>query len=131
MIISILKKLRIYLPVVGFIFLLISGSVSAAARESAPLPGEKNSFFSLSWQSSINQGQQAEKYPDKRKITPESLRLTLNEYSFQPFSAILHKGVDTWEWLNNLDDPYFNRYNLDMEVDPDDERLKLFWENKF
>ncbi|MFH1062690.1 MAG: hypothetical protein V1747_07390 [Candidatus Omnitrophota bacterium] len=72
-----------------------------------------------------------DKYPDKRKITPETLRVALDEYYVPQISELLGKGVDCFEWVNQLDDPYLNRYKLDLRVDPDDDRVNLFWKRQF
>lgn len=90
------------------------------------------SYVTSDWNKTINQEETiVEKYPVKRKITPETVRLTINEYYIPQFSELLEKGVDYFEWLNTLDDPYLNRYKVDVRVDPDDERLKLFWKRDF
>ena len=91
-----------------------------------------HSFVTSGWNKTINQEESIKnKYPDKKKITPETVRLTINEYYIPQFSELLEKGVDYFEWLNKLDDPYLNRYKVDVRVDPDDERLKLFWKREF
>ncbi|MFH1093484.1 MAG: hypothetical protein V1739_04920 [Candidatus Omnitrophota bacterium] len=92
----------------------------------------KKSYITSGWDKVINEeAKKDNKYPDKKKITPETVRLTINEYYIPQFSELLDKGVDYFEWLNKLDDPYLNRYKVDIRVDPDDERLKLFWKRSF
>lgn len=92
----------------------------------------KHSYVTSDWNKTINQEEKKnKKYPDKRKITPETVRLTINEYYIPQFSELVDKGIDYFEWLNKLDDPYLNRYKVDIKVDPDDERLKLFWKRSF
>lgn len=92
----------------------------------------KKSYVTSDWNKTINKEEHKDdKYPDKKKITPETVRLTINEYYIPQFSELLDKGVDYFEWLNKLDDPYLNRYKVDIKVDPDDERLKLFWKRSF
>ena len=90
------------------------------------------SYVSSGWNKTINsEAIEVKKFPDKRKITPETVRLTINEYYIPQISELLDKGVDYFEWINKLDDPYLNRYKVDIKVDPDDERLKLFWKRAF
>ena len=102
------------------------------ALESNKKDISRHSYVTADWNKTINQQEIiVNKYPDKRKITPETVRLTINEYYIPQFSELLEKGVDYFEWLNKLDDPYLNRYKVDVRVDPDDERLKLFWKRSF
>lgn len=102
------------------------------AKDEGPENFSKQSYISSSWNTTINQSDtQEERYPEKKKITPETIRLTINEYYVPELSELLDKGVDYLEWLNQLDDPYLNRYKVDMRVDPDDERLKVFWKREF
>lgn len=90
------------------------------------------SYDSSSWQVTMNESyEKNDKYPDKRKITPETLRVALDEYYVPQISELLGKGVDCFEWVNHLDDPYLNRYKLDLRVDPDDDMLNLFWKRQF
>lgn len=91
------------------------------------------SYTSTSWKTAMNQPLSVKKneYPDKKEITPKTIRLTLNEYYIPEVSELLNKGVDYFEWLNTIDDPYLNRYKLDIKVEPEDERLKLFWKGEF
>jgi len=115
-----------------FLILLHRGDVVYANNNRHDELPQSASYHSPSWNKTMNQpGEQREKYPAKRKINPETVRLTLNEYYIPQISELLNKGVDYYEWLNQLDDPYLNRYKVDMKVDPDDERLKLFWKSQF
>lgn len=92
----------------------------------------EHSYSSTSWNIMVNQPKDKEVvYPEHKRITPETMRLTLDEYYVPQVSGLLTKGVDYFEWLNKLDDPYLNRYKVDLEVDPEDERLKLFWKRNF
>ncbi len=112
--------------------LLLVGADCLLANDTEQKELSKHSYISSNWNKTINQeDSKTKKYPDKRKITPETVRLTINEYYIPPFSELLDKGVDYFEWLNKLDDPYLNRYKVDIRVDPDDERLKLFWKRSF
>ena len=92
-----------------------------------------DTYSSQSWEVAVNQLEKTdeEKYPEKRKINSKTVRLTLNEYYIPNVSEFLCKGVDYYDWLNELDDPYLNRYKLDLEVDPADERFNLLWKEKF
>jgi hypothetical protein len=91
-----------------------------------------NSYCSSSWQVTMNApDKKNNKYPDKRKITPETLRVALDEYYVPQISELLGKGIDCFEWVNHLDDPYLSKYKLDLRVDPDDDRVNLFWKRKF
>ncbi|MBU4304922.1 MAG: hypothetical protein KJ893_04790 [Candidatus Omnitrophica bacterium] len=116
--------------VVAFWSILFFGYAYANGNEQEKFPD--HTFNSLPWNTAMNQPE-AEKndYPDKRKITPETVRLTINEYYIPQVSDLFAKGVDYFEWLNKLDDPYLNRYKVDIKVDPADERLKLFWKRQF
>ena len=111
-----------HLPRVDFLF----------ANDTSHKEFSKHSYITSDWNQSINKEENKEKkYPDKKKITPETVRLTINEYYIPQFSELMEKGVDYFEWLNKLDDPYLNRYKVDVRVDPNDERLKLFWKRSF
>ena len=90
-----------------------------------------NSISSINWGAEINRAEKENIYPEKRKITPETVRRTLQEFYIPNVSEFLDAGVDYFEWLNTLDDPYLGRYKVDLRVDPDDERVKLFWKRKF
>jgi len=91
-----------------------------------------HTYTSSSWNAAINQSTpKKDDYPDKRKINAETIRRTLNEYYIPQVSELLSKGVDYYEWLDTLDDPYLNRYKLDLKVDPDADRLRLFWKQNF
>ncbi len=89
-------------------------------------------YTSCTWKTAINlpSEKKPDIYPEKRKITPKTIQLTVNEYIPQ-LSGVVNKGVDCFEWVNTLDDPYLNKYKLNMEVDAEDERLKLIWKDKF
>ncbi len=128
-------KLKLKVRCMAFIIIVLffaSGVNCLFALESNQKEGSNYSFVTAGWNKTINEQETVEnKYPDKRKITPETVRLTINEYYIPQFSELLEKGVDYLEWLNKLDDPYLNRYKVDVRVDPDDERLKLFWKRSF
>ena len=112
---------------VGILAHMFWCSPGAAQEEIA-----QHHYDSDSWKDSMNKREiKEEKYPNKRKITPETVRLAINEYYIPQISDLLDKGVDYYEWLNQLDDPYLNRYKVDLQVDPTDERLNLFWKRKF
>jgi len=119
--------------VIGVVFFLLLARVDCLpANDIDQKELSKHSYVSSDWNKTINQEEEEnKKYPDKRKITQETVRLTINEYYIPQFSELLDKGVDYFEWLNKLDDPYLNRYKVDIKVDPDDERLKLFWKRSF
>lgn len=113
-------------------FLLLANVDYLPANDIDQKELSKHSYVTLDWNKTINQEEnKKKKYPDKKKITPETVRLTINEYYIPQFSELMDKGVDYFEWLNKLDDPYLNRYKVDIRVDPDDERLKLFWKRSF
>ncbi len=113
-------------------FLLLANVDYLPANDIDQKELSKYSYVTLDWNKTINQEEnKKKKYPDKKKITPETVRLTINEYYIPQFSELMDKGVDYFEWLNKLDDPYLNRYKVDIRVDPDDERLKLFWKRSF
>ncbi|MFH2138074.1 MAG: hypothetical protein ABII88_06150 [Candidatus Omnitrophota bacterium] len=102
------------------------------AKEQTDDTLEAGKYKSISWENAVNEPEKENsEYPEKRKITPATVRLTVNEYYVPQISELINKGVDCLEWLNNLDDPYLNRYKLDLRVDPADERFKLFWREKF
>jgi len=113
-------------------FLQADGRLGFCAKDENIKKFPRQSHVSPSWNCAMNQADmQDDKYPGKKKITPETIRLTINEYYIPEFSELLNKGVDYLEWLNQLDDPYLNRYKVDVKIDPDDERLKVFWKRKF
>ncbi|MCM8813237.1 MAG: hypothetical protein NC924_04795, partial [Candidatus Omnitrophica bacterium] len=66
--------------------LWLSPSVSFAIVDAANPPqteefAREQSYCSVPWNTAINQAEEPkEKYPTKRKITPETLRQTLKEY---------------------------------------------------
>ncbi|MCP4650659.1 MAG: hypothetical protein GY853_11345 [PVC group bacterium] len=112
------------------VLMLLPGVGYANSQENGQIP--KRTYISLPWATTVNQPKKKkEGYPDKRKISPETVRLTVNEYYVPHISELLNKGVDYFEWLNKLDDPYLNRYKIDIRVDPADERFKLFWKRQF
>ena len=129
------KSIKRTVLVVSGVVLFCVSLVYAANTNNKKSQQKQDSFFShisTSWNKAINEDvKRDEKYPNKRKITPETVRLTINEYYIPQVSELLAKGVDYFEWLNKLDDPYLNRYKVDVKVDPDDERLKLFWKRSF
>ncbi|MCK4994727.1 MAG: hypothetical protein KAS13_06745 [Candidatus Omnitrophica bacterium] len=129
--IKLIVKSITFIIVVFFLTLWV-GINCLLALESNKKEISTHSYVSSEWNKAINQEENKnKKYPDKKKITPETVRLTINEYYIPQFSELLDKGVEYFEWLNKLDDPYLNRYKLDVRVDPDDERLKLFWKRSF
>lgn len=124
------KRLTFIIGMLFFLPLLRVDCLQALDVDEKEL--SKHSYETSNWNKTINEEEHKDnKYPDKRKITPETVRLTINEYYIPQFSELLEKGVDYFEWLNKLDDPYLNRYKVDVRVDPDDERLKLFWKRSF
>lgn len=127
------SKIKAIIVIVSLFFCLFLVEVNHIhAVESAKGELSKHSYITSGWNKTINKKEnKKKKYPDKRKITPETVRLTINEYYIPQFSELLDKGVDYYEWLNKLDDPYLNRYKVDIRVDPEDERLKLFWRRSF
>jgi len=137
---SIVKKFMIKLVLVKnfvsatFLCMIVTMTVSVFAIEAdieKNLPSPK-SYISSSWQVRMNETEKKnDKYPEKRKITPETLRVALDEYYVPQISELLEKGVDCFEWVNHLDDPYLNRYKLDLKVDPEDDRVNLFWKRQF
>ncbi len=86
---------------------------------------------SINWDREMNQAEKPSIYPDKKKITPETLRLTFQEFYIPHVSEILDTGVDYLEWLNTLDNPYLHRYKMDLMLDPSDDKLKFMWKEKF
>ena len=119
--------------ITGILFYLLTGGrFEARATDTGQEKLSKQSYISSPWNKTINETEtKEEKYPDKKKITPETIRLTINEYYIPELSELLDKGVDYLQWLNQLDDPYLNRYKVDIRVDPADERLKVFWKRDF
>ncbi|MFH1460061.1 MAG: hypothetical protein ABIG64_06810 [Candidatus Omnitrophota bacterium] len=128
-------KIIAFLISFGFLFFFISNIKLAKGAEdniNEDYKCPKHSYQSSGWNTTMNKPEEKKDiYPDKKKITPETVRLTLNEYYVPQVSELLVKGVDCIEWLNRLDDPYLNRYKLDLRVDPGDDRLKLFWKKQF
>jgi len=123
-------KTNMFLQIV-MVFLLTHVLVGtfALAEDDNACTGQ---YESESWKKEMNRREvKVEKYPDKRKITPETVRIAINEYYIPQISELIGKGVDYYEWLNQLDDPYLNRYKVDIKVDPADERLNLFWKRDF
>jgi hypothetical protein len=116
-----------------FIYLFLIVKVSAFANGAKiDEKGLPHSYTSTNWKTAMNAPEEkGDKYPDKRKITPETIRVTLEEYYIPQVSELLGKGVDCFEWVNQLDDPYLNRYKLDLKVDPQDDRVNLFWKRDF
>jgi hypothetical protein len=115
-----------------FILFISLENVSAHANNAPEETISECSYCSISWHTAMNEPEKPSPgYPEKKKITPETIRLTLNEYYIPQISDLLDKGMDYFEWLNTLDDPYLNRYKVDLRVDPADERLKLFWKRQF
>ncbi|MBU1086017.1 MAG: hypothetical protein KKD05_00685 [Candidatus Omnitrophica bacterium] len=118
--------------VFGYLFFIITVSAFANGADIEKNPPTPQSYVSSSWQVTMNKPEEKnDKYPEKRKITPETLRVALDEYYVPQISELLSKGVDCFEWVNHLDDPYLNRYKLDLRVDPDDDRVNLFWKRQF
>ncbi|MBU1045377.1 MAG: hypothetical protein KJ915_13390 [Candidatus Omnitrophica bacterium] len=116
----------LYLPLV----LTVTAFANGADIEKNTPPSK--AYISSTWQITMNKPEEKDdKYPEKRKITPETLRVALDEYYVPQISELLGKGVDCFEWVNHLDDPYLNRYKLDLRVDPDDDRVNLFWKRQF
>ena len=136
-----MKKIgsKLNLKTAFFVFYMLLGLfcpfmdvLCVEANDINPENISRHSCVASGWNKMINtEREKDEKYPNKRKITPETVRLTINEYYIPQISELLDKGVDCFEWLNQLDDPYLNRYKVDIRVDPDDERLKLFWKRAF
>lgn len=126
-------KVKCLAFIAGMLFLLFLVKVDyLPAFDTDQKELSKHSYVASDWNKTINKEEKKnKKFPDKRKITPETVRLTINEYYIPQFSELLDKGVNCYEWLNKLDDPYLNRYKVDIRVDPDDERLKLFWKRAF
>lgn len=93
----------------------------------------KDTYISLPWNTTMNEPEKKieEKYPKTKKITLDTLRVTIDEYYVPQISDLLSKGVDYLEWFNKLDDPYFGKYKLDLRMDTKDERLKLLFKEKF
>jgi len=94
-------------------------------------PNDEYYHKSVPWETAINLPEEEEKYPERKKVTSERMRLAIDEYYIPDLSELLCQGLDYLEWIQTLDDPYFNKYKLDLKLDPDDERLKLYWKNKF
>ena len=115
------------------VYLFVNAGVSAFANEAGSEHSNiHGSYASSSWKVTMNAPEKKDdKYPDKRKITPETIRVTLDEYYVPQVSELLSKGVDCFEWVNQIDDPYLNRYRLDLSVDPEDDRVNLFWKRDF
>ncbi len=91
-----------------------------------------NVYFSAPWGRAINQSMAEQgEYPNRRKITPTTLRLTIERYYLPQVSDLLSKGVDYIEWLDEVDNQYLKQYKLDMKVDTTDGLLKLFWKESF
>jgi len=90
-------------------------------------------YGSQPWTTAINQGDSRPPamYPEKRRISTETIRRTANEFYVPQISEFICKSMDCFDWLNQIDDPYLNRYKVDIEVDPQDERLQLFWKREF
>ena len=90
-------------------------------------------YFSLPWNKIMNKPQKRgkDKYPEKRKITPKTVRIVVNEYYVPHFSDLLNKGLDCIEWIDGFDDPYLNKYKLDLRVEPKDGILELLWKESF
>jgi hypothetical protein len=111
---------------------LIIGVAAFAKGSDIEKKAPPHSYTSATWQVTMNEPEKKnDKYPNKRKITPETLRVALDEYYVPQVSELLEKGVDCFEWVNHLDDPYLNKYKLDLKVDPDDDRVNLFWKRQF
>lgn len=123
------RKLIFIISLLFFVLLTGQGDCDGYTQ---PVQNKDDTYSSQPWEVAVNQSvTKKEKYPNRRKITPETVRLTLNEYYVPHVSELLNKGVDCIEWLNELDDPYLNRYKLDLKVDPADERFNLLWKEKF
>lgn len=119
--------------IIGIIMLLSAqkafGNNNTSAEEKV-MP--RSTYTSLSWNKEMNKAvSEDDKYPKKRKINSKTIRRALDEYYIPQFSEFIGKGVDYWEWLESLDDPYLNKYKVDLKLDSDDDRLKLFWKSKF
>ncbi|MBU0635257.1 MAG: hypothetical protein KKB82_02455 [Candidatus Omnitrophica bacterium] len=118
--------------IIGLIILLPAQKAFSKDTVQAEKKVTPNTYTSLSWNKEMNQESAVdEEYPEKRKINPKTVRRTLDEYYIPQFSEFIGKGVDYWEWLQSLDDPYLNKYKVDLKLDSDDDRLKLFWKSKF
>ncbi|MBI4846292.1 MAG: hypothetical protein HY810_07480 [Candidatus Omnitrophica bacterium] len=108
-------------------------TVGAAAEERIDKKnGLLRTYDSNTWDIMMNKCEEKkDEYPEKRKITMETIRLTLHKYYIPNVSEFLEKGVDYVDWINELDDAYLNRHKLDLKVDSDDGSVKLFWKKDF
>lgn len=126
------NKSNIFLMIIFCMIFLSATDIYVKASEIQSQNSCTYSYTTSDWNKTMNtEEKKDEKYPEKRKITPETVRLTVNEYYVPQFSELVEKGVDCFEWLNKLDDPYLNRYKVDVRLDANDERLKLFWKRSF
>ncbi len=129
-----IKIENLFVIVSGLVFYFFNAEIILSANEvnQDKILNQEHTYNSDSWHTAVNkQEKKDDRYPEKRKITPETVRLTLNEYYVPQISELLEKGIDYFEWVNKLDDPYLNRYKVDLRIDPADERMKLFWKRKF
>lgn len=129
------QKLRLLnATILGFVLVLFCLEPVCGHANNIKTDSENTevTYTSCTWKTAINlpPEKKPDIYPEKRKITSKTIQRTVNEYIPQ-LSGFVNKGVDCFEWVNTLDDPYLNKYKLDMEIDAQDERLKLIWKDKF
>ena len=111
----------------------VSAPDEVAKESSAKLSETKflKQYQSLTWKESVNLPVEDEYYPTTAKITPKTLRRTLDEYYVPMVSEELHTAVDYYEFLDTLDYTFLGKYSIKLYATPDNKTLNLTVKHKF